>query len=66
MDVRLRLRDSSRSAAIGTADGAVDPLALSSAQTRVLHNNITLAYAITYLFGVVGVVLLFKCLPGFP
>ncbi len=53
-----------QSAAIGTAEGAVDQLALSPAQKQILHSNITLAYAITYLFGVVGVVVLFKCLPG--
>jgi len=52
-----------QSAAIGTADGAIDQLALSAAQKQTLHGNVTLAYAITYLFGVVGVVVLFKCLP---
>lgn len=53
-----------QSAAIGTADGAIDQLAVPAAQKQTLHANITLAYAITYLFGVVGVVFLFKCLPA--
>ncbi len=53
-----------QSAAIGTADGAIDQLAVSATQKQILHDNLTLAYAITYLFGVVGVVFLIKCLPG--
>jgi len=53
-----------QSAVIGTADGAVDQLAISVAEKKVLYNNIAVAYAITYLFGVVGVILLFKLLPG--
>jgi len=53
-----------QSAVIGTADGAVDQLAISVAEKKVLYNNIAVAYAITYLFGVVGVILFFKLLPG--
>jgi len=53
-----------QSAVIGTADGAVDQLVISVAEKKVLYNNIAVAYAITYLFGVVGVILLFKLLPG--
>jgi putative transport protein len=53
-----------QSAVIGTADGAVDQLAISAAEKKVLYNNIAVAYAITYLFGVVGVILFFKMLPG--
>jgi putative transport protein len=53
-----------QSAVIGTADGAVDQLAISSAEKKVLYNNIAVSYAITYLFGVVGVILFFKLLPG--
>jgi putative transport protein len=53
-----------QSAVIGTADGAVDQLAISAAEKKVLYNNIAVAYAITYLFGVVGVILFFKLLPG--
>jgi putative transport protein len=53
-----------QSAVIGTADGAVDQLAVSAAEKKVLYNNIAVSYAITYLFGVVGVILFFKLLPG--
>lgn len=53
-----------QSAVIGTADGAVDQLAISAAEKKVLYNNIAVSYAITYLFGVVGVILFFKLLPG--
>ncbi|MFZ2446557.1 MAG: aspartate-alanine antiporter [Syntrophobacteraceae bacterium] len=52
-----------QSAVIGTADGAVDKLDISPAEKKVLYNNIAVAFAITYLFGVVGVILLFKLLP---
>jgi putative transport protein len=54
-----------QSAAIGTADGAVDRLAISMAEKQTLYNNIAVSYAITYLFGVVGVIILFRLLPGF-
>ena len=53
-----------QSAVIGTADGAVDQLAISATEKKVLYNNIAVSYAITYLFGVVGVILFFKLLPG--
>ncbi|MEM5786814.1 MAG: aspartate-alanine antiporter [Syntrophobacteraceae bacterium] len=52
-----------QSAVIGTADGAVDQLAISEPEKKVLYNNIAVAFAITYLFGVVGVILFFKFLP---
>ncbi|HNQ88787.1 MAG TPA: TrkA C-terminal domain-containing protein [Verrucomicrobiota bacterium] len=52
-----------QSAAIGTAEGAVDSLAISSAAKRLLVDHIAASYAITYLFGVVGVVVFFKFLP---
>ena len=53
-----------QSAAIGTADGAVDQLDISAAEKQTLYNNIAVSYAITYLFGVVGVIIFFKLLPG--
>jgi len=52
-----------QSAAIGTADGAVDQLAISVAEKQTLYDNIAVSYAITYLFGVVGVIVFFKLLP---
>jgi putative transport protein len=54
-----------QSAAIGTANGAVDGLAITAQAKKVLSDNIAVAYAITYLFGVVGVIIFFKLLPGF-
>jgi putative transport protein len=53
-----------QSAAIGTANGAVEHLAIPEAARQALSNNIAVAYAITYLFGVVGVIIFFKLLPG--
>lgn len=52
-----------QSAVIGTADGAVDQLAIAAADKKILYNNIAVAYAITYIFGVVGVIVFFKLLP---
>ncbi len=53
-----------QSAVIGTAQGAVAQLSLPGAAKAALTNNIAVAYAITYVFGTVGVILLFKLLPG--
>ncbi len=53
-----------QSAVIGTANGAVGQLAISAADKQVLSNNIAVAYAITYLFGVIGVIVFFKLLPN--
>jgi len=53
-----------QSAVIGTANGAVDQLAIAAEAKKALSNNIAVAYAITYLFGVVGVIIFFKLLPG--
>jgi len=54
-----------QSAAIGTAQGAVANLSMPDAAKAALNNNIAVAYAITYIFGTVGVILLFKLIPGF-
>jgi len=53
-----------QSAVIGTADGAIDQLAIPAGDKKILYNNVAVSYAITYLFGVVGVILFFKLLPG--
>ena len=53
-----------QSAVIGTANGAVDQLAITAEAKKILSNNIAVAYAITYLFGVVGVIIFFKLLPN--
>lgn len=54
-----------QSAVIGTAQGAVADLSIPEAAKTALNNNIAVAYAITYIFGTVGVILLFKLMPGF-
>jgi len=54
-----------QSAVIGTADGAVDHLSISDAQKKALSDNVAVSYAITYIFGTVGVILFFKLLPWF-
>lgn len=54
-----------QSAVIGTAQGAVAHLSLSDAAKATLNGNIAVAYAITYIFGTVGVIIFFKMLPGF-
>jgi len=53
-----------QSAAIGTAQGAVEHLKISGADKALLNGNIAIAYAITYIFGTVGVIFLFKILPN--
>jgi putative transport protein len=53
-----------QSAVIGTANGAVESLGISAMTKKTLSDNIAVAFAITYLFGVVGVIIFFKLLPG--
>ncbi|GAF80624.1 unnamed protein product, partial [marine sediment metagenome] len=52
-----------QSSVIGTADGAIKHLAVSAAQKATLESNVAIAYAITYLFGVAGLVVFFKLVP---
>jgi len=53
-----------QSAVIGTAQGAINQLAgITAAQKTVLNSNIAVAYAITYIFGTAGLVVLFRILP---
>ncbi|MBP1753320.1 MAG: aspT [Geobacteraceae bacterium] len=53
-----------QSAAIGTAQGAVAHLSISDAAKATIDGNIAVAFAITYIFGTVGVIIFFKMLPG--
>ncbi|MCX5973620.1 MAG: aspartate-alanine antiporter [Coprothermobacterota bacterium] len=53
-----------QSAVIGTAQGAVAHLPISDAAKAILDGNIAVAYAITYIFGTIGVIFFFKLLPG--
>jgi putative transport protein len=52
-----------QSTVIGTADGAIGALPLSAAERAVLQGNVAVAYAITYIFGVAGLIVFFKFLP---
>lgn len=53
-----------QSAVIGTAQGAIAHLPVSDTVKATLDGNVAVAYAITYLFGTVGVIIFFKLLPG--
>ena len=52
-----------QSAIIGTADGAIKHLAIPGAQKTLLESNVAIAYAITYIFGVAGLIVFFKLVP---
>ncbi|MFH1684044.1 MAG: aspartate-alanine antiporter [Candidatus Margulisiibacteriota bacterium] len=52
-----------QSTVIGTADGAINGLNISAAQKAALQANVAVAYAITYIFGVAGVIVFFKVVP---
>ena len=52
-----------QSAVIGTADGAVKHLAISAAEKATYESNIAIAYAITYLFGMAGLIVFYKLVP---
>jgi putative transport protein len=53
-----------QSTIIGTADGAIKSLAISPAAKATLESNVAIAYAITYIFGVAGLIIFFKLVPG--
>ena len=52
-----------QTAAIGTAEGAIKGLSVSAAQKATFTTNIAVAYGITYIFGVAGVVIFVKVVP---
>ncbi|MFH1837837.1 MAG: aspartate-alanine antiporter [Candidatus Omnitrophota bacterium] len=52
-----------QSSIIGTADGAIKHLAVSAADIAALESNVAIAYAITYIFGVAGLIVFFKLIP---
>jgi len=52
-----------QSSIIGTAEGAIHKLSLSAAQKGLLESNVAVAYAITYIFGVAGLILFYKIVP---
>jgi len=52
-----------QSSIIGTAEGAIGSLSISAAQKTALISNTAVAYAITYIFGVAGLILFYKIVP---
>ena len=47
-----------QSAMVGTADEAISRLGLPTAQAQALHGNVALGYAVTYVFGVIGAIVI--------
>lgn len=52
-----------QSSILGTAEDAIRNLSISSSQKLILTSNIAIAYAITYIFGVAGLILFYKIVP---
>ncbi|MFC1842382.1 aspartate-alanine antiporter [Candidatus Dependentiae bacterium] len=52
-----------QSSVIGTAEGAIRGLSVTASQKSLLTSNIAVAYAITYIFGVAGLILFYKIVP---
>jgi putative transport protein len=52
-----------QSSVIGTADGAIKHLALSDTLKVTMESNVAIAYAITYVFGIAGMIIFFKLVP---
>jgi len=52
-----------QSSVIGTAEGAIKHLSVSEAEKSTMDNNVAIAYAITYIFGVAGLVVFYKIVP---
>ncbi|MDD5136929.1 MAG: aspartate-alanine antiporter [Candidatus Omnitrophica bacterium] len=52
------------SAAIGTGEGAIGGLAVPGSDKNALDSNLAVAYAITYIFGTAGTIILVKLAPA--
>lgn len=52
-----------QSATIGTAEGAIKHLTISTAKKAAMEGDIAVAYAITYIFGTGGLILTLKLMP---
>lgn len=52
------------SAAIGTGEGAIGRLGASAGDKNELDSNLAVAYAITYIFGTAGTIILVKLAPS--
>ncbi len=53
------------SAALGTAEGAIGQLSITDSLKAAMNTNVAVAYAITYLFGTAGAIILIKFIPRF-
>ncbi len=51
------------SAALGTGSGAISHLSVSDGAKKTLDSNMAVAYAITYIFGTAGTIILLKLAP---
>jgi len=54
-----------QSAAIGTAEDAINQLPITDVQKATLDTNVAVGYAITYIFGTAGTIVFLKMIPGF-
>ncbi|MGB3112875.1 MAG: TrkA C-terminal domain-containing protein, partial [Candidatus Omnitrophota bacterium] len=52
-----------QSSVIGTADGAITHLLVPAAQKTTMESNVAISYAITYIFGVAGLIIFYKLVP---
>ncbi len=53
-----------QSSVLGTAEGAIRELSISLAQQKLMTSNMAIAYAITYIFGVAGLIIFYKVVPS--
>ena len=52
-----------QSTIIGTAQDAISNLNLSQSQIKLQQDNVAIAYAITYIFGIIGLIILYRLVP---
>ncbi|MFA5168697.1 MAG: aspartate-alanine antiporter [Candidatus Omnitrophota bacterium] len=52
------------SAALGTAGGAISQLSVSTLVKGAMNVNVAVAYAITYIFGTAGAIIILKLIPA--
>ena len=52
-----------QSTVIGTAQEAIGHLNLSQSQIKLQQDNVAISYAITYIFGIIGLIILYRLAP---
>ncbi|MBU0630619.1 MAG: aspartate-alanine antiporter [Candidatus Margulisbacteria bacterium] len=52
-----------QSTIIGTADGAIKALPITDQAKTLMQSNVAVAYAITYIFGVAGLIIFYRLVP---